>query len=77
MDKAILLARRNAELTSDEIAYLRQQLIIGGSTLDSVLSAESRLYEAESKEVQFISEKRKSQLLIASTLGRLSPALGL
>ena len=52
MDKAILIARENAKLTSDEIVYLRQQLIIGGSTLDSVLSAEARLYEAESKEIK-------------------------
>ena len=52
MEKAILIARENAKLTSDEIVHLRQQLIIGGSTLDSVLSAEARLYEAESKEIQ-------------------------
>ena len=53
MEKAILVARENAKLTSDEIVHLRQQLIIGGSTLDSVLSAEARLYEAESKEASF------------------------
>ena len=29
MEKAILVARENAKLTSDEIIYLRQQLIIG------------------------------------------------
>lgn len=76
MDKAILLARENASLTADEIIYLRQQLIIGGSTLDSVLSAEAQLYEAESKEINFIAEKRKSQLAVVSTLGLLGPALG-
>ena len=54
MEKAILIARENAKLTSDEIVYLRQQLIIGGSTLDSVLSAEARLYEAESKEIKLL-----------------------
>jgi outer membrane protein TolC len=74
MEKAIFLARENAQITKDEIVYLRQQLIIGGSTLDSVLSAEARLYDAESKEVQFRTEKRKAQLLIASVLGLLGPS---
>ena len=76
MEKAILIARENAKLTSDEIVHLRQQLIIGGSTLDSVLSAEARLCEAESKEIKFLTEKYKSQVLIASSLGLLSAALG-
>ena len=76
MDKAILIARQNAKLTSDEIIHLRQQLIIGGSTLDSVLSAEARLYEAESKEIKFLTEKYKSQVLIVASLGLLSGALG-
>jgi outer membrane protein TolC len=76
MEKAILIARENAKLTSDEIVHLRQQLVIGGSTLDSVLSAEARLYEAESKEIKFLTEKYKSQVLIVSSLGLLSGALG-
>ena len=76
MDKAILLAKNNADLTKDEIVYLRQQLIIGGSTLESVLSAEARLYEAESQEINFLAEKRKSQLLVSSKLGLIGPALG-
>ena len=65
------------KLTSDEIVYLRQQLIIGGSTLESVLSAEARLYEARSKEITFRTEKYKSQLAISSALGFLSDAIGL
>jgi outer membrane protein TolC len=77
MDKAIALARDNARVTTEEILYLRQQLVIGGSTLDSVLSAEARLYEAVSKEIQFLADKRMAELLIASTLGLLSPALGI
>ena len=77
MDKAIVLARKNAEITAEEIIYLKQQLIIGGSTLDSVLSAEARLYEAEAKEINFLAEKRKSQLTIASALGLLSSGLEL
>ena len=77
MEKAISLAKKNAELTANEIVYLRQQLVIGGSTLDSVLSAEARLYEAESKEINFAAEKQKSELTIVSALGLLSPALGL
>jgi outer membrane protein TolC len=76
MDKAILIAGENAKLTSDEIAHLRQQLIIGASTLDSVLAAEARLYEAESKEIKFLTEKYKSQSLIVSSFGLLSGALG-
>ena len=32
MDSAIAIA--SAQITSDEIAYLRRQLVIGGSTLD-------------------------------------------
>jgi outer membrane protein TolC len=76
MDKAIRMARENAKLTSDEIVHLRQQLIIGGSTLDSVLSAEARLYEAESKEIKFLTEKYKSEVLIVSSLGLLGRALG-
>ncbi len=77
MDKAILIARENAKITSDEIAYLRQQLIIGGSTLDSVLSAEARLYDAESMEIKLLTDKHISQVLILSHLGLLSGALGL
>ena len=69
MEKAILIARENAKLTSDEIVHLRQQLIIGGSTLDSVLSAEARLYEAESKEIKFLAEKYKSQVQLSVRLG--------
>ena len=75
MEKAIIIARDNANLTSEEIVYLKQQLIIGGSTLDSVLSAEARLFEAESKEIQFVTEKYKSEVLVVSSLGLLSKAL--
>jgi outer membrane protein TolC len=76
MEKAILVARDNAKLTSDEIVHLRQQLIIGGSTLDSVLSAEARLYDAESIEIKLLTERYKSEVLIVSSLGLLSKALG-
>ena len=76
MEKAITLARENAEATAKEILYLRQQLVIGESTLDSVLSAEARLYEAESKEINFLSDMRKSQLSVLATLGLLAPAFG-
>ena len=77
MDKAIGLARDNAAVTADEISYLRKQLVIGGSTLDSVLSAEARLYDAESKEINFQADKHKAQLTILSALGLLSKSLGL
>ena len=75
MDKAISLAVENAKITSDEIAYLRQQLIIGGSTLDSVLSAEARLYDAESKEIEFIAARRASELQFLAAIGLLAQGL--
>lgn len=77
MDSAILLARKNAKVTADEISYLRKQLIIGGSSLDTVLSAEARLYDAESQEINFIADKRKAQLAILGYLGLLASAVGL
>ena len=42
---------------TEEISYLRQQLVIGGSTLDSVLTAEAHLYDAEAKEINFWQRK--------------------
>ena len=77
MDAAIEVARKSAQATSDEIIYLRRQLVIGGSTLDNILSAEARLYDAESREVKFTAEKRKAELNILTTLGLLSRAIGL
>lgn len=74
MDEAILLSRRNIEVTTDEIAYLRKQLIIGESTLDSVLSGEARLYQAEANEINFLADRRKSELLILGSLGLLRSA---
>ena len=76
MDKAIQLALKNAEITRDEIDYLRKQLIIGGSTLESVLSAEARLYDAEAKEIGFLAERRKAEVAILGMTGKLAPALG-
>ena len=70
-EKVILIAKDTAKATSDQIVYLRKQLVIGGSTLDSVLSAEARLYDAEAKEVNFLAERRMSELLILATLGIL------
>ena len=76
MDRAIELARQNAEVLTEEIVYLKQQLIIGGSTLDSVLSSEASLYEAESKEINFMAERRKAELAILAGLGLLAPLVG-
>ena len=70
------MARKNAAITEEEITYLKQQLIIGGSSLDSVLSAEARLYDVESQEINFLAEKRKSELIIVTSLGLLSRKLG-
>ena len=69
MDEAILLAKTNARSSREEIEYLRKQLIIGGSTLESVLSAEARLYEAESKEIGFTAERRKAESTILAISG--------
>lgn len=77
MDKAINLSRKNAEVMSDEIVFLRKQLVIGGSTLDKVLSAEARLYEAQSKEIKFLADRRKAELTILASLGLLGGEVGL
>ena len=77
MDKAIQLALENAQITRDEIDYLRKQLIIGGSTLESVLSAEAQLYDAEAKEIGFIAERRKAEVTILGVTGKFASALGL
>ena len=77
MDKAINLSRKNAEVMSDEIVFIRKQLVIGGSTLDKVLSAEARLYEAQSKEIKFLADRRKAELTILASLGLLGGEVGL
>ena len=77
MNKAIELSRSNAEIARNEIDYLRKQLIIGGSTLDAVLSAEARLYEAESKEIGFTADRRKSEVTILGLTGGLAKLLKL
>lgn len=75
MNRAIVLARNNAKSARKEIEYLRKQLIIGGSTLESVLAAESRLYDAESKEIDFIAKRRKAEASIATKTGHLTRTL--
>lgn len=75
LDIAIKLARKNAASSREEIDYLRKQLIIGGSTLESVLSAEARLYSAESKEIGFIADRRKAEVAILAITGIFSKAL--
>lgn len=77
MDRAIQIAKENAENAREEIRYLRKQLVIGQSTLDSVLSAEARLYGAESKEIDFLADRRAAELRILSALGRLSQLFNL
>ena len=75
--KTILIARENAQAASSEVAYLRKQLIIGGSTLESVLSAEALRYEAESREINYRAEMVKAQLSVLSGLGLLTDSLKL
>lgn len=76
-NKALSLAQENAAVAAAEIQYLRKQLVIGGSTLDSVLRAEANLYDAVSKQINLLAEKRKAELTIVSTLGLLASSLGL
>ena len=75
LDKAISLAQINAKNSHKEIEYLRKQLIIGGSTLESILSAEARLYEAESKEIGLIAERQKAEVTILGLTGYFDRAL--
>ena len=77
MDRAIEIARRNAKSSREEIKYLKKQLVIGGSTLESVLSAEAQLYDAESKEISFIAERRKAEVKIVALTGVFTRILGL
>ena len=70
---AMVIANTNARNVRDEISYLRQQLIIGQSSLDSVLSAEARLYEAEANSVNLISDQYLSEMAILAALGTLGP----
>ena len=76
MDQAIGLAKSNSKNAREEIQYLRKQLIIGGSTLASVLAAEARLYEAESKEIGFLAERRKSESTVLALSGHFSRTEG-
>jgi outer membrane protein TolC len=73
LNESIELANLNATVMEDEIVHLRKQLIIGGSTLDSVLSAEARLFEAQAQVINLTAERRKAELAIAGTLGLLAP----
>lgn len=74
---AIDLAVENAANLKEEIDYLRKQLIIGQSTLDSVLSAEARLYDAESKEINFQAEILMTRLEVLAAAGMLVTVFGL
>lgn len=75
--RAIKLALENAENAREEISYLRKQLVIGQSTLESVLAAEARLYDAESQEINFLAVQREAKLVTLATLGLLSSAFGI
>jgi outer membrane protein TolC len=77
LDNAIAIAKENAKASIEEISLLRKQLIIGQSTLDSVLAAEARLYDAQSKEIEFLSQQRFAELTILANLGLFAPLIGL
>lgn len=69
---SIKLAEENVAAMKEEIDNLRKQLVIGGSTLDSVLTAEARLFDAESQLIRLQTERTKSLLRIFAGLGLLS-----
>ena len=77
MEKLLSIAEENAKTARDEIEYLRKQLVIGGSTLESVLSSEARLYEAESKIIEAEAGLLKSKLAVSAALGRLGENFGI
>jgi hypothetical protein len=76
MEKAILIARENAKLTSDEIVHLRQQLIIGGSTWTAYYQLRLAYMRQNQKKLSFLLKSINLQVLIVSSLGLLSGALG-
>ena len=71
-EQALKLARENLENAREEISYLRRQLVIGQSTLENVLSAEARLYDAESKELNLQADLRIAELSTLSAIGYLA-----
>ena len=77
LELASRLAKKNAANAKEEIVYLRQQLIIGQSTLDSVLNAEARLYEAESKEINFDADTVLVRMEVLASSGMLVEIFGL
>lgn len=77
MEKLLSIAEENAKTARDEIEYLRKQLVIGESTLESVLSSEARLYEAESKIIEAEAGLLKSKLAVSAALGRLGENFGI
>ena len=76
LDSGMRIATENAKASAKEISFLRKQLVIGQSTLDSVLAAEARLYDAESQEIKFLSDQVLAELSILTTLGLLAPLVG-
>ena len=56
---------------------LEQQLNIGGSSLDSVLTAKARLYDATARQINLQAEQKISEISILATLGVLTSAIGL
>ena len=77
MRTAIALSNKTRADMEEEIAYLKRQLVIGGSTLDNVLSAEARLYQVLAKQINYDAERLKSEVIILKSLGLLTPLLDL
>ena len=61
----------------NKVAGKVQSIYDGQSTLDSVLSAEARLYDAEAKEIDFIADRHQAELTILTATGQLSGFLNI
>ena len=70
LDKAIILAEKNAVNAREEIEYQRKQLVIGQSTLDSILMLKQGC-EAEAKEINLMAERRV-RIINFGSLGELA-----
>jgi outer membrane protein TolC len=73
----IALARDAHAIAQEEVDTFRRQLAIGQSSLESVLQAEVRLYQAESELIRLDAAKTNLQLNLLAALGRLPEAFGI
>jgi len=73
----IELARESREIAREEVDLLRRQLAIGQSSLENVLQAEVRLYDAENTIILRTAERASLRMELGSALGKLPAGFGL